>query len=194
MGPWWSLIRCVTLNFKNLWWVDEKGVVCMARKGGLFTEVWSGDVRGDLVVIRSRMERGNLAISDDWWRDDECLNLGLNINLLSGPVRSVREDKKVFASTVSIVRHHDITPRHRYTNHRRSCMHTIRAGVQLSKYKWQLNSFIYLLRITAEFLKDLASLWLAYWCCCFDIKSVFRQLNESNFEVTLDWPAVKLTN
>ena len=115
MGPWWSLFRCVTLNFKNLWWVDEKGVVCRARKGGLFTKVWSGDVRGDLVVIRSRMERGNLAISDDWWRDDECLNLGLNINLLSGPVRSVRVDKKVFASTVSIVRHHDITPRHRYT-------------------------------------------------------------------------------
>ena len=103
--------------------------------GELFTEVWSGDVRGDLVVIRSRMERGNLAISDDWWRDDECLNLGLNINLLSGPVRSVRVDKKVFASTVSIVRHHDITPRHRYTKlyHRRSCMHTIRAMESKSK-------------------------------------------------------------
>ena len=80
---------CHTELQKSLMSGREGG--CMyGKKGGLFTEVWSGDVRGDLVVITSRMERGNLAISDDWWRDDECLNLGLNINLLSGPVRSVR--------------------------------------------------------------------------------------------------------
>ena len=62
--------------------------------------------------------------------------------------------------------------------HWRSCMHTIRATVQLSKSKWQLNSFIHLFRITAEFLKDLAS----YWCCCFDI--IIFKLKMSKMEKT----------